>query len=82
MISCFKSTQLIEKQHLFKLTFIEKIQLKLHTKMCKTCAAYQYKSNLIEKGISNYVQQSEPMFDTSKLAHEILKKIEDDSEDS
>lgn len=76
-ISCFKSTQLIEKRHIYNLSFMEKMQLKIHTKTCKTCASYKYKSDLIEKGISDNVNRSEPSSDTSNLIHKILKNIDD-----
>lgn len=46
--SCKKTTELIDKQLLTQLTIKEKMQLKMHKSMCKTCAAYVNQSKLLD----------------------------------
>jgi len=51
-LSCLKASELVEKKMHFKLSFTEKMQLKLHKSMCGACRVYEKQSNFIEKGIS------------------------------
>lgn len=46
--SCKKTTALIDKQFLTPLTPKEKMQLKVHKSMCKTCTAYEHQSKVID----------------------------------
>jgi hypothetical protein len=50
-LSCLKASEFIEKKIHFKLSFTEKIQLKLHKMMCSACARYEKQSLLLEKQI-------------------------------
>lgn len=52
-LSCLKATELIEKKIHIKLSFTEKLQLKVHKSMCQACTNYEKQSYLIEKAISH-----------------------------
>lgn len=72
MLSCKKATFLIEKGNSKPLSFMDKLQLSMHLKMCSKCADYQKQSVLIERILkSNHVNASNPsnfkLSDTSKL---------------
>lgn len=72
-LSCQKASELIEKQNLFKLTILEKIQLKIHKAMCKACELYEKQSIIIEKGLSAYHHQHSP--DIENLQKEINNRL-------
>ena len=50
--SCKKTTELIDKKFLTSLTIKEKMQLSIHTSMCKTCKSYEHQSKFIDNAIS------------------------------
>lgn len=52
--SCKKTTELIDKQQITSLTAKEKMQLKVHKTMCKTCSAYEHQSKVIDNIISKW----------------------------
>lgn len=74
--SCKKTTALIDKQLLTSLTVKEKMQLKVHTSMCKTCNAYEHQSKLIDKIIGKWFTEN-PVVNV-KLPEEIKFKIIED----
>lgn len=47
--SCKLTAALIDKQAIMPLTTKDKLQLKLHKAMCKTCTAYEKQSKLIDR---------------------------------
>jgi len=53
VLSCKKATFLVEKAHSHPLSFIEKVQLHMHLKICSRCANYQKQSLLIENLLKN-----------------------------
>lgn len=72
MLSCKKATFLIEKGNSKPLSFMDKLQLTMHLKMCSKCADYKKQSVLIENVLkSNHLNISSPsefkLSDTSKL---------------
>jgi len=75
MLSCDKATELIEKRIHFKLTFWEKIQLKLHLAFCKPCSHYEKQSYIIEESMSKIKPESVPPEDIKLLKEEIIKKL-------
>ncbi len=77
-LSCLKATELIEKKISFKLSFKEKIQLKLHKMMCDACTNYEKQNLLIEKGIEKNIPKPEDIkcIDMKEFEQSILKKIE------
>jgi len=58
LASCKKVAFLIEKNLNSSLTGKEKIQLIIHTKMCKACAKYQSHSEDLHKDLENSNRQS------------------------
>lgn len=52
MLSCLKATEMIEKRLLFKLSLKEKIQIKIHTKICEVCFLYEKQSKAITDSLS------------------------------
>ena len=56
MFSCKRATELIEKRLVTRLSSVEKIQLKMHTVMCKRCTSYEKQSDIIEKSLKDIHQ--------------------------
>lgn len=48
MLSCRQASELVEKKLLVGLTLKEKIQLKVHTSVCKICTQYEIQSTKID----------------------------------
>lgn len=71
-LSCLKASELIEKKMHFKLSFREKIQLRIHKSMCDACRIYEKQSTVIEKGIS--MQKPKPADNIN--VEELKKKIQ------
>jgi hypothetical protein len=54
MLSCRKATELIEKDLYFKLSLIEKIQLRMHISMCDFCTRYKKQSGLLHNILQRF----------------------------
>ncbi len=76
-LSCLKATELIEKRVHFKLSAIEKLQLKLHKVMCEACTKYEKQSYLIEKGVSGIKMNKIDPSDIKLLKEKIMAKIDE-----
>ncbi|MGQ1948378.1 hypothetical protein ACT3CD_14885 [Geofilum sp. OHC36d9] len=74
-LSCLRATELIEKQFHFKLSFSERLQLKIHKSMCKACADYEKQSTVLEHGIQKHLKNQAIQVDVSKLKQEIIRKL-------
>ena len=78
MLSCKRSSGLIEKKSTGKLSFQEGIQLKVHTFFCKTCTTYQKQSKAIDLTIFNWVKNKDNNAEvklSDKIKGNILKEI-------
>jgi len=75
-LSCLKASELIEKKLHFKLTFREKIQLRIHKSMCDACRIYEKQSTLIEKGISMQKPNPSENMDVEQLKKKIQGLLE------
>ncbi len=75
LLSCIKATELIEKRFYFKLSFKEKLQLKLHKTMCDACTNYEKQSKIIEKGIEMYQKKKHDEIDMTQLKDQISVKL-------
>ncbi len=75
-LSCLKATELIEKKMHFKLTFSEKLQLKMHKSMCEACTRYEKQSYFLEKGIASGHKPHNPEADIDLLKKRITEKLE------
>ncbi len=76
-LSCLKATELIEKRIHFKLSAMEKLQLKLHKVMCEACTKYEKQSYLIEKGVSGIKMNKIDPSDIKLLKEKIMAKIDE-----
>ncbi|WP_114436531.1 hypothetical protein [Marinilabilia salmonicolor] len=79
-LSCLKATELIEKKFHFHLSFRERMQLKMHTSMCKACSMYEKQSSTLEQAMSKIEHFNGEKEDLSKLKESILKKMENHSQ--
>jgi len=74
-LSCLRATELIEKQFHFKLSFSERLQLKVHKSMCKACTNYEKQSTVLEHGIHEHLKKQDLQVDVSQLKEEIILKL-------
>ncbi len=58
MLSCKKATELIEKRSLVRLSFREKVQLRLHKSMCDACTAYEKQSKKIDELLHGHIHDT------------------------
>jgi predicted methyltransferase MtxX (methanogen marker protein 4) len=58
MISCIKSTELMEKRNVVGLSPYEKINLFFHKSMCDACTAYEKQSKLIDKLLHRHIHSA------------------------
>lgn len=81
MLSCKKATFLIEKGNSKPLSFMDKLQLTMHLKMCSKCADYQKQSVLIERILkSNHINASNPSnFKLSDISKLRIQSVLDDN---
>jgi hypothetical protein len=75
-LSCVKATELIEKKIHFKLSFSEKLQLKMHKSLCEACTQYEKQSILIDKNILAHQEQTPSQMDIEMLKKRISDKLE------
>jgi hypothetical protein len=73
LLSCKKATFLIEKRELSSLSFIERIQLKLHTSMCEACRIYEKQSKIIDEALSQWIKAAAEKKEF--LSKEVKEKI-------
>lgn len=75
-LSCLKATELIEKKLYFRLSFKEKLQLKVHQAMCSACTNYEKQSIIMDKALSHSSKRDDnPTKDIADLKKETLAKI-------
>ena len=75
-LSCLKATELIEKKLHFKLSFTEKLQLKMHKSMCDACTRYERQSIILDKGLSSLKGGERDEKELEQLKKIIIKKLE------
>ena len=74
-LSCLKATELIEKKLHFKLSFSEKLQLKVHKMMCNACSNYEKQNLIIEESIANQENANNNQIDVEQFKVSILEKL-------
>ena len=74
-LSCFKATELIEKNFHIKLSITEKLQLKMHKIMCKACTNYEKHSILIEDSLNLPIHKHESSINFEEFKVKITEKI-------
>ncbi len=57
MLSCKKSSELIDKSQRIELSMRERFLLRMHTSMCDGCKAYQKQSKLLDKILGHFAHQ-------------------------
>lgn len=72
--SCKKTTELIDKKAFSKLSLLEKIKLRLHKSMCKTCNAYEDRSKFLDNAVDKLFNQKQP-HDKAQLSEDRKSKI-------
>ncbi len=63
LLSCQKATELLEKKLHVKLSFLERLQMKLHIGMCDACKSYEKQNIELESLLKN--QNKEILSDIS-----------------
>jgi hypothetical protein len=76
LLSCLKATELIEKRFFFKLSFKERLQLKLHKMVCDACSNYEKQSMLLEKAIGLHQKNQQIGIDIKQLKDQISVKLD------
>ena len=59
MISCKQAAMLGAKASFNALSILEKMKLKMHTKVCVTCRDYQKNSEFIDQAVEKIIRQNE-----------------------
>ncbi len=76
MLSCIRATELVEKKLDYKLNFLEKSQLYLHTRMCSACSLYEQQSKILDKALKKHVDGvSDQVSPELPLSIEIKERI-------
>ena len=76
VLSCRKATELIEKKIYFKLSLIEKIQLRLHMSLCDACVKYKKQSWLLHKILKHFDHDHQAgNLPSASSVEELKKKI-------
>lgn len=77
VLSCLKATLLVEKQNSRPLSFMDKLQLSMHLKICSKCANYQKQSVLIESVLksTSVTISSSSNFKLSDVAKIRIQKV-------
>ena len=75
ILTCQRATELIEKRNFQKLSFVDKIQLKFHTKICKVCNGYEKQSALFDAVLKSEISQKAPFIENNELKEKILNNL-------
>jgi len=78
-LSCLKASALIEKKLHVRLTFQERLQLKMHKMMCEACTRYEQQSILLENGLASQHKRIHDLGDLDQLKAIIAKKLGEQS---
>jgi len=75
-LSCQKATALIEKKREVNLSFLERVKLLIHVKMCNVCKAYIKQSDMLDKGmqVSSNLKNTKSI-NTAELQKKIIQKL-------
>jgi len=75
MISCEKATFLMEKKKLIRLSWMERIQLRLHKSMCTACRMYGKQSRVLDHLLKKYFQDTESSSSDQQEISSLQKRI-------
>ncbi len=80
MFSCRKTSELIDKSEILPLKFHERLILKYHNTICKTCHHYKKQSKIIdatfEKFALQQLEEKEFSFEKKTNIIKVLEEIE------
>ncbi len=81
-LTCNKATEMVEKEKVTKITWVEKIKLKLHLSVCKVCQSYKTNSDLMDSFFEkeNINQNNVKLTENKELKDAIISKINTESE--
>ncbi len=75
MLSCLKATVLVEKKLDHPLSFMENLQLAMHTSMCKGCSAYGKQSQILDSALKQPLNKEVVMIDLDKFKADIIATL-------
>jgi hypothetical protein len=75
MLTCLRATELIEKRNFQRLSFVDEVQLKFHTKICTVCKGYEKQSALFDSILKREIAQKAPFIENKDLKEKILKNL-------
>jgi len=79
MLSCKKASALTDKKTVIGLTWIESVQVRLHTSACAGCANYVKQTELIDNMLYNYFGElsktNRVMLENSTLKERIISRL-------
>jgi len=79
VLSCKKATELLDKQSLFELRWLERTQLRWHKSICNSCKRYEKQSALIDHILRNALYNPEdiniPIVRNEELEKKILSRL-------
>ena len=82
VLSCRKATGLIEKSIYFKLSALERLQLRWHLTLCDACTIYKKQSGLLHELLHQHEHNHThapklPEDTTQDLKEKIIRKLEE-----
>lgn len=77
MLSCRKATEMIEKKLLIKLSFKQKVQLKIHKRLCDACTAYEKQSKNLDELFYKHFKNIDTTPPETTINEDLKKKIID-----
>jgi hypothetical protein len=75
MLSCIKATELMDMKEFETLSFINNLQLKMHTSMCSGCRDYMKQSKLLNQLLNKSRSTSVVVENTKELEEPNTKKL-------
>lgn len=79
MMSCKKATELAEKRPIAGLTIGERLGLKFHLMICKSCMEYHRQSQRIENFLRSMKEQKKYSTMNSELKDRIKQRLNQES---
>jgi len=67
MLSCRKASEFIEKGQVEKLSWAERVQIRMHNSICKGCKAYQTQSEILNQLMTQKVKRMEVVISATQL---------------
>ena len=75
MVSCQKATSLAEKGRWTRLTFKERVQLKMHDSICAACKKFEHQGMMIEQAMERLSQKVRTESLSEERKQEIIQRL-------